>query len=90
MLPWLVFSAFFFTLLIYVWVMGLKAVQRYQPEKAVTFYFIMASIRFVMALTMVALYMMFSRHTQEEAVMFCLAFSLMYVAMVIISIMLKH
>ena len=50
----------------------------------------MASIRFVMALTIVALYMMFSRHTQEEAVMFCLAFSLMYVAMVIISIMLKH
>lgn len=50
----------------------------------------MASIRFVMALTIVALYMMFSQHTQEEAMMFCLIFSLMYVAMVIISIMLKH
>ena len=50
----------------------------------------MASIRFVMALTVVALYMLFSRHTHEEAVTFCLTFSLMYVAMVIISIMLKH
>ena len=70
--------------------MGLKAVQKYQPEKAVTFYFIMASIRFVMALTIVALYMLFSAHTHEEATVFCLIFSLMYVAMVIISIMLKH
>jgi len=90
MLLWLVFAVVFYTLLIYVWVMGLKAVQKYQPEKAVTFYFIMASIRFVMALTIVALYMLFSTHTHEEAVVFCLIFSLMYVAMVIISIMLKH
>ena len=90
MWPWLVFSVFFYTLLIYAWVVGLRAVQRYQPEKAVTYYFIMASIRFVMALTVVALYMLFSRHTHEKAVTFCLTFSLMYVAMVIISIMLKH
>jgi len=90
MLLWLVFAVVFYTLLIYVWVMGLKAVQKYQPEKAVTFYFIMASIRFVMALTIVALYMLFSTHTHEEAAVFCLIFSLMYVAMVIISIMLKH
>ena len=68
----------------------MKAVQGYQPEKAVTFYFIMAAIRFIMALTVVALYMLFAAHTHEEAVVFCLVFSLMYVAMVIISIMLKH
>ena len=71
MWPWLVFSVFFYTLLIYAWVVGLRAVQRYQPEKAVTYYFIMASIRFVMALTVVALYMLFSRHTHEKAVTFC-------------------
>ena len=90
MTAWIVFALFFYTLLIYAWVKGLGAVQRYQPEKAVTFYFIMAAIRFTMALTVVALYMLFARHTQEEAVTFCLIFTLMYVAMVIISIMLKH
>lgn len=90
MWPWIVFSVFFYTLLIYAWVVGLRAVQRYQPERAVTYYFIMASIRFVMALTIVALYMLFAQHTHEEAVTFCLAFTLMYVAMVIISIILKH
>ncbi|MBO7052167.1 MAG: hypothetical protein J6W24_05835 [Prevotella sp.] len=90
MWPWLVFSVFFYTLLIYAWVVGLRAVQRYQPERAVTYYFIMASIRFVMALTVVALYMLFAQYTHEEAVTFCLAFTLMYVAMVIISIILKH
>ena len=90
MLPWIALTITIYTLLVIIWVKGLGAVQKYQPDKAVTFYFIMAAIRFTVALTVVALYMLLSTHTREEAMVFCLAFSLMYVAMVIISIMLKH
>lgn len=90
MLPWIALTITIYTLLVIIWVKGLGAVQKYQPDKAVTFYFIMAAIRFTVALTVVALYMLLSTHTREEAMIFCLAFSLMYVAMVIISIMLKH
>ena len=90
MLPWIALTITIYTLLVIIWVKGLGAVQKYQPDKAVTFYFIMAAIRFTVALTVVALYMLLSTHTREEAMTLCLAFSLMYVAMVIISIMLKH
>lgn len=89
-MPWIVLVLVVFTMLTVVWVKGLGAVQRYQPEKAVTFYFLVAAVRFVVAITIVALYMLLSEHTREEAMAFCLMFSLMYVAMVIISIMLKH
>ena len=77
-------------MLIYVWVRGLEAVKRHQPEKVVTFYFIMASIRFVMALTIVAFYMLFAKYTHEEAALFCTLFTLMYIIMIICSITLKH
>ena len=90
MLPWIALTITIYTLLVIIWVKGLGAVQKYQPDKAVTFYFIMAAIRFTVALTVVALYMLLSTHTREEAMTFCLTFTLMYVAMVIISIMLKH
>lgn len=90
MMPWIALALVINTLLIIIWVKGLGAVQKYQPDKAVTFYFIMAAIRFTVALTVVALYMLLSTHTREEAMTFCLTFTLMYVAMVIISIMLKH
>jgi len=89
-MPWIVLVLVVFTMLTVVWVKGLGAVQRYQPEKAVTFYFLVAAVRFVVAITIVALYMLLSEHTREEAMVFCLISSLMYVAMVIISIMLKH
>ena len=90
MMPWIALALVIYTILIIIWVKGLGAVQKYQPDKAVTFYFIMAAIRVAVALTVVALYMLLSTHTREEAMTFCLTFTLMYVAMVIISIMLKH
>ena len=90
MMPWIALAIVIYTLLTIIWVKGLGAVQKYQPDKAVTFYFIMAAIRFTVALTVVALYMLLSTYTREEAMTFCLTFTLMYVAMVIISIMLKH
>ena len=90
MIGWLAFSLFFYTVLIYVWVRGFGIVQRHKPQLMVTFYFVMAAIRFTMALTIVALYMILSTHTRQEATTFCVTFSLMYVAMVIISITLKH
>lgn len=90
MTGWLVLSLVFYTLLIYVWIKGMGMVQKHKPQLMVTFYYVMAAIRFSMALTIVALYMIFSTHTRQETMTFCVVFSLMYVAMVIISITLKH
>ena len=72
MLPWIALTIIIYTLLVIIWVKGLGAVQKYQPDKAVTFYFIMAAIRFTVALTVVALYMLLSTYTREEAMTFCL------------------
>ena len=63
-MPWIVLVLVVFTMLTVVWVKGLGAVQRYQPEKAVTFYFLVAAVRFVVAITIVALYMLLSEHTR--------------------------
>jgi len=90
MMFWIIVAVVFYTLFIYIWVKGLDAVQKHQPEGAVKFYFIIASIRFVMALTIVALYMLFGNHTHREAVVFCTTFTLMYVVAIIVSVALKH
>ncbi len=87
---WIWVAVVYYTLFIYVWVKGLDTVQKHQPEGVVRFYFVIASIRFLMALTIVALYMLFSNHTHSEAVAFCTIFSLMYVVAIIVSIVLKH
>ena len=87
---WLIVAVVFYTLFIYIWVKGLGTVQKHQPEAAVKFYFIIASVRFVMALTIVAIYMLFGNHTHREAAVFCTVFSLMYVVAIIISVALKH
>jgi hypothetical protein len=68
----------------------LDTVQKHQPEGVVSFYFVIAAIRFLMALTIVALYLLFDNHTHSEAVTFCAIFSLMYVVAIIVSIALKH
>jgi predicted transcriptional regulator len=90
MIVWISVAVAYYALFIYIWVKGLGIVQEHQPDKAVTFYFVMASIRFIMALTIVALYLLFSTHTHREAVLFCTTFSLMYIIAIIVSVALKH
>ena len=90
MILWIIVAIVYYTLFIYRWVKGLGTVKEYQPEGMVKFYFIMASIRFIMALTIVALFMIFGHHTHQEAVVFCTTFSLMYVLAIIVSVVLKH
>lgn len=87
---WIIVAIVYYTLFIYSWVKGLGTVKEYQPEGVVKFYFIMASIRFIMALTIVALYMLIGHHTHQEAAVFCTTFSLMYVLAIIVSVVLKH
>jgi len=87
---WIFIAVVYYTLFIYIWVKGLDTVQKHQPEGVVRFYFVIASIRFLMALTIVAFYMLFSTHTHDEAVVFCTIFSLMYVVAIIVSVALKH
>jgi lipopolysaccharide export LptBFGC system permease protein LptF len=87
---WIIVAILYYTLFIITWVKGLGAVKEHQPEGVVKFYFVMAMIRFVMALTIVALYMLFSDHTQGEAAVFCVTFSAMYVIAIVVSVALKH
>ncbi len=87
---WIFVAVVYYTLFIYIWVKGLDTVQKHQPESAVKSYFVIASIRFLMALTIVALYMLFSNNTHGENVVFCTAFSLMYAVAIIVSVALKH
>lgn len=90
MTPWIVVATLYYLLFIYSWVKGLGMVQRYQPTEVVRFYFVVAAIRFVMALTIVALFMLFGSHSRGEATVFCTAFSLMYALAIIVSVALKH
>ena len=87
---WIIIAVVYYTLFVYVWVKGLETVRKLQPESVVTFYFVMAAIRFAMALTIVALYMLLDAHTHAEAVLFCTIFSLMYIAALVTSMTLKH
>lgn len=87
---WIFVATVFYTIFIYVWVKGLGTIKEHNPEGTVKFYFVIASIRFIMALTIVALFMLFSNSTHKEAVVFCTTFSLMYIIAIIVSIILKH
>lgn len=87
---WIIIAAVFYALFIYTWVKGLGIVKEYHPEGVVKFYFLAASIRFVMALTIVTLYMIFSKHSQAEAVVYCTSFSLMYVLAIVVSVVIRH
>lgn len=87
---WIIIAAVFYALFIYTWVKGLGIVKEHQPDGVVRFYFLASSVRFVVALTIVALFLIFSKHSQTEAVVFCTSFSLMYVLAIVVSVVIRH
>ena len=90
MTAWIAVAIAYFTLFIYIWVKGLGIVKERQPDGMVRFYFLAVTIRFIVGLTIVALYLLFNHHTRGEAVAFCTAFSLMYVLAIVVSVALRH
>lgn len=87
---WYIIATVYFTLFIYIWVKGLGIVKERQPDGIVRFYFLAATIRFVLGLTIVVLFLLFNHHTRGEAVAFCTTFSAMYVLAIVVSVLLRH
>ena len=82
-------SALFFTLLGMAYVKGYDAVKSRSPEHLVHFYLIMATVRMLLVGTVVALYVLFAEK-REDAIRFALAFIIMYVAMMVVTLKLRH
>lgn len=82
-------SVLFFTVLGVAYVKGYDFVKSRSPEHLVHFYLVMATIRLVLVATVVAIYVFLSV-SKEDSIHFAAMFIGMYVAMMIITLILKH
>ena len=84
-----VLSILFFTLLGVAYVKGYDIVKRQSPDHLVHFYLIMATIRMLLVLTAVGLYVCFTEN-REDAIRFAVAFIIMYAISMVITLKLRH
>lgn len=82
-------SALFFTLLGTAYVKGYDIVKRHSPDHLVHFYLIMATVRMLLVGTAVALYVLFAEN-REDTIRFALIFIIMYIAMMVVTLKLRH
>lgn len=82
-------SVLFFTLLGVAYVKGYDIVKRHSPDHLVHFYLIMATIRMLLVLTVVGLYVFFTEN-REDAIRFAIIFIIMYAATMVITLTLRH
>ena len=83
------FSALFFTLLGGAYVKGYDIVKRHSPDHLVHFYLIMATIRMLLVLTVVGLYVFFTEN-RDHAIRFVIIFLIMYEITMVITLKLRH
>ena len=83
-------SALLMTLLGMAYVKGYDVVKRHSPEHLVHFYLIMATIRMLLVGTAVALYVLLIASNREDAIRFALITIIMYVAMMVVTLKLRH
>ena len=84
-----VLSVLFFTLLGVAYVKGYDVVKKHSPDHLVHFYLIMATIRMLLVLTIVGLYVYFTEN-REDAIRFAIIFIIMYAIMMVITLKLRH
>ncbi len=82
-------AVLFFALLGTVYVKGYDIVKEKSPEHLPQFYLIMTTIRMILVLTMIGLYVLFTDN-REDAIHFALACIGMYVVMMVITLILRH
>ncbi len=82
-------AALFFVFLGAVYVKGYDLVKEKSPDHLPQFYLIMTTIRMVLILTMIGLYVLFTEN-REDAIHFAIACIGMYVAMMVITLKLRH
>ncbi|MBO4810999.1 MAG: hypothetical protein J5552_05460 [Prevotella sp.] len=84
------FGLLFFTLLGMAYVKGYDVVKKHSPEHLVHFYLIMATVRMLLVGTVVALYVLLIASNREDAIRFALIYIIMYVAMMVVTLKLRH
>ena len=84
-----VLSILFFTLLGVAYVKGYDLVKKHSPDHLVHFYLIMATIRMLLVLTVVGLYVFFTEN-REDAIRFAIIFIIMYATTMVITLTLRH
>ena len=82
-------SALLLTLLGVAYVKGYDAVKSRSPEHLVHFYLIMATVRMLLAGTAVALLVLLADN-RADAIRLAISFIIMYVAMMVITLWLRH
>jgi len=85
----LVLSVVFFALLGVAYVKGYDLVKRHSPDHLVHFYLIMATIRMLLVLTAIGLYVFFTANRQD-AIRFVILFLIMYAITMVITLKLRH
>ena len=82
-------AVFVFTLLTVADVKGYDFVKRKSPDNLVRFYFIIAAVRFLFAVTMVGIYTLFSKD-REDTIHFAALILVLYTVMIAVSLITKH
>ena len=85
----IVLSILIFTLLGMAYVKGYDIVKRHAPDHLAHFYLIMATIRMLLILTVVGLYVYFTEN-REDAIRFVSIFIIMYAITMVITLKLRH
>ena len=83
------FVVLFFTLLGVAYVKGYDLVKSCSPEHLVHFYLIMATIRMLLVITVVGLYVFFAPN-REDAIHFAAIILIMYAITMVITLTLRH
>jgi cytochrome c biogenesis factor len=83
------FAVLFFTLLGMAYVKGYDIVKSRSPEHLPQFYLIMATIRMLLVATIVGLYVFFAER-REDTIHFAVMILIMYAAMMVITLKLRH
>lgn len=78
-----------FTLLTLAYIKGYHFVKKHAPGQMVNFHFIMVAIRFLFAVTAVGLYATFADN-REDTMHFAALILGLYLAMIVITLILKH
>ena len=83
------FAALFFTLLGVAYVKGYDLVKSRSPEHLVHFDLVMATIRMLLVVTVVGLYVFFAPN-REDAIHFAVIILIMYALMMVETLTLRH
>lgn len=87
---WMVFATvLLYTTLTVAYVRGVRMVKRLSPDNLVRFHFIMVVIRFLLSVTLVGIYVLFSKD-RTATIHFAALVVALYLAMIAVTLILKH